>query len=865
MAHFVYCLDSLSMADLASVGAKAAMLATLRAAGFPIPPGLCITTAAFAHALAPCRDAIDAAADVANVDDQAAATRMASALSTVSVPAALVAELTPALALLGSADTPLVIRSSATDEDGQEHSAAGQYATTLGVYGIEGVLEGILTCWRSYFSPHALAARATHPSSAQLAVLIQPLVAADCAGVCFSVDPVAQRSERLVLNSVWGLGVGAVDGTVPGDTVVLARRDLAVLERHIVDKPLQFALSRSGEAVVCNPVAEERRRAACLPVAWAKRVGEFALAAEACLGNPQDVEWAIADGQVWLLQSRPLTALAPALRTSIAFPVTWSDPAEQRMAWRPEWSGEADLPLPLEHAVSAAFAAADAEVAMYGGYATHPVRRVFNGRSYWSEHATSLHAGDQRVRQEALRALVSRLHAAGQTLWDYWGPEVVAITDRLAAVDLRTADGPTLARHLEDALGAHRRHWFIHWLMANNQIDIEQLLVATLSTVTGCEAAAASAYVPQLLMGGEHQLTRLVDRVYELAVLARTHQRVAALLASGPPDLLPRLAALPEAVAFGEQLDQLLRDYGDRSGSGYGSAVTLRSPTWREQPGQLVQLLRTYLDPRVESPMQLRAVAQQTAAAVLEQLCTECPTPAAAKLQRVVAYARRAAIALEDHNHYIDQLSTGQIRASAAAAGAWLAARGVLEDGGDVYWLELDEIVGALRADQSVSLAATIAARRAQYERWEQLMPPAILGVPSPVLDSRPPLEDEVTATATDDDGVRLQGRGASPGRTVGRARVVSDTSIRWPTVAPGDVLVAANAGPAWTPLFPVLGGLVLEQGVVTQHAATTAREYGVPAVVGVADATRRIPDGAWVHVDGVIGVVVLGETTGFD
>jgi phosphohistidine swiveling domain-containing protein len=76
---------------------------------------------------------------------------------------------------------------------------------------------------------------------------------------------------------------------------------------------------------------------------------------------------------------------------------------------------------------------------------------------------------------------------------------------------------------------------------------------------------------------------------------------------------------------------------------------------------------------------------------------------------------------------------------------------------------------------------------------------------------------------------------------------------------------VATNAGPAWTPLFPVLGGLVLEQGLVTQHAATTAREYGVPAVVGVTNATRRIRDGAWVDVDGVTGVVVLGETTGFD
>ena len=157
-------------------------------------------------------------------------------------------------------------------------------------------------------------------------------------------------------------------------------------------------------------------------------------------------------------------------------------------------------------------------------------------------------------------------------------------------------------------------------------------------------------------------------------------------------------------------------------------------------------------------------------------------------------------------------------------------------------------------------MTAVIATRQAEYSYWQTLETPPILGVPAADLPERPPAGDAVTSV-DDADPVTppgtLRGIGASYGRSAGRARIVTD-SLAMPSLNPGDILVAANVGPMWTPLFPILGGLVLEHSSVGQHAAATAREYGVPVAIQVKDACRRITDGAWITVDGTLGTVQL-------
>jgi pyruvate,water dikinase len=583
------------------------------------------------------------------------------------------------------------------------------------------------------------------------------------------------------------------------------------------------------------------------------------LAAEWLFGRAQDVEWAIADGQIWIVQSRPVTGVDPAIALVPPFPVEWEDETERWRSWMLLPSARGDLPLPLQQDYDAAAIGAWTDASVLGGGARFTPARMCCGRGYVARCDGEMHAGDRHVRAAALADLAARLRAAGATFWDYWGPEVVSAVERLRAF-LQTVDEAgdgDLAEKIDDAFGLLRRHWGVHALLADGEELLLAPYFAAYAAVTDPAGGSARSDAVALLAGEDTAFTRLVDALYQLAELARAEPAVAALVAACPPDALSQLAALPAAAAFREAFAVLLAEYGERTGTGVGARTSLATPTWREDPLLVLRCLAGYLDPAV-APREARARVRARQATRFAAICAAgaaAPEEVAA-LRRWWPYARKVAGWLEDHNHYIDQASYGQLRLLLMAAGRRLAHRDVLEMQDDEFWLRREEIVAALRSAPPGSRAATVAARKAQHARWALLEAPTVMGTPEARLPARPPLADEPAPPAQVEEG-RLAGQAASPGRRRGRARVILATTPV-PPLLPGEVLVAENAGPLWTPVFPLLGGLILEHGAVTQHAATIAREYGVPAVVGVEGATRRIPEGAWVLVDGDRGSVEL-------
>jgi rifampicin phosphotransferase len=850
-------LAAVRRSDAPLVGAKAATLGALADAGFPVPAGLCLTTTAFQEALAPYAVAVAACLDASDLRDPgaaaAAADQIAALLAGLTLPAMVDAALAAALAAGDlPAGAPLAVRSSATAEDQPDASYAGQYATVLGARGLAALRDAIGVCWRSFFSAQALAARAAAGAltgDAGMGVLIQPVVDAECAGVCFSVDPVAGVAGQAVVEAAWGLGLGVVDGDVSAMTARV-RRDGAVVDRRVPEQAAQWALAAGGgtERVA---VPAERRRVACLPDAWLARVAEFGVAAELALGAPQDVEWAIAGGQIWILQSRPLTGLPPALRARPPFPVAWGRPEDRRLYWRLSQAAGAAMPRPLENDYYDASGAGREEGEQLTGIDERVRRMVVNGRRYITDAPPALGPGDRRQRAGAVAALNMRLlQEDGRTAWDVWGPEVEAATARLRAFDPAPADAGALADHLEDAFGAARRHWAIHWLLGPPPLE---RYLAAYTALTGRSDPAAVEDALRLTAGADTPLTRLVDALHALAVTARATPRVAALVADPPADVAARLEALPEAAEFRAALAAFLWEYGDRSGAGLGAATTFATLTWREDPAAALAAAAPYLDPAVEPPARTRARAAAAREAEVAALCAACADPAiVAEFERQRALAQRDAAVLEIHNHYIDQMAVGQTRAAIAAVGRRLAASGALADADDVYWLRRAEIPAALAG--AFPVAATIAARRAEHAAWATLDPPPFLGAPPAALPPRP-VEEAAPVGQPRAAGPGVRGMGASPGRARGRARFVAPETQR-PALNPGDILVAENAGPLWTPIFPILGGIVLDGGAIAMHAIATAREYGIPAVVATGDATRRIRDGAWITVDGAAGTV---------
>jgi pyruvate,water dikinase len=824
MQRWIRKLDSQLPASL--VGRKAAALSQLIDAGFPVPTSLCITTDAFR---------IAAGKDVGDL----------------SLPEGLL----DALSQLLSLDAPFAVRSSAVQEDRPDASLAGRYSTCLNVIGAAALEGAILDCWRSY------SAVSPSESDGGMAVLIQPLIDAECAGVCFTVDPVRLQPDKLLVVSGWGLGTGVVSGAVPTDTARIRRQDLQAEAVTIANKHTAMRPAAEG-GVIPVPVSSDLCTIPCLPDSWLQHIGQYGLTIEQLFGAPQDIEWAIVGGQVWILQSRPVTALPGDIREAVRYPIRWENTEEKRHYW---WlSGARDSAgtplLSAELDFTRINLKGGQDAVYYGGFPQTRWLKEVNGRTYMTVAKPPHSSGHTRVYGAAWQAVNERLQQ-NITPWEYWGSEIIAATERLAVFDPRDADGTSLAEHLEDAIATATRHWMLHTGGPRPIRDAE--LLNAYARILGRPPADVASEIPFFLTGAETIQTRLVETLYNLARLAQEFPEEAKAIvlhqAQEPP-------ASPALVSFTQTVQHLFAEYGGRlcyrKVPGY--PVELPLP-WREAPEHVWDMISAYLRLARQGGPSLREVRIQARHAADQRVESIC----AAALERgtdpglvkdflsKLDSARRKASSLDDANHYIDQLSEGQFMQALLHAGRWLAAQRLLSSPFDVFWLSSDEVLTALRGT-SDDLAEIIATRRSQFVEWQMLLPPPCLGLPTPQLPERPAhsaapprpgfASQDMSATA-------LTGEPASRGYASGRARVSTGETLP-ADITPGDMLVAPFAGPVLIPLLPSIAAVVLDYGGPGDHFAITAREFGLPAVCGTLHATRLIPDGAQITIDANSGLV---------
>ena len=348
-------MDNEQALSVQHVGGKAARLAALIRAGYPVPPGICLTTEIFKQALRPYQKTITTYLQTVDLTNIAAATKVAAQirelLHNLTLPPTVRETLFDLLPQIMNGKTAVVVRSSATDEDSATASFAGLYATIF-CRNKDTVEQAIIDCWRSFLSANALAQRAQTNSllpDANMAVLLQPLIDADCAGVAFSIDPVTHMREDVVVNSTWGLGPGIVDGIVAADTDRVERINWHVVKRHIMPKTEQILLDTQGQ-LQRTAVTADHVRSACLPESWLKRIAHFAVSLEQFWEQPQDVEWAVANNQVWILQSRPLSSLPPELWQTTPFPISWQNDDHNHFWEQAHYKAHQQaVPLPLEY------------------------------------------------------------------------------------------------------------------------------------------------------------------------------------------------------------------------------------------------------------------------------------------------------------------------------------------------------------------------------------------------------------------------------------------------------------------------------------------------------------------------------------
>ena len=872
---------------LALAGGKGANLQRLLAAAFPVPPGFVLTTAAYdafvdANGLPAVIGRETEATDPADPASFEAASRtIRAAFRRGEMPAGVEEALSDAYReLTGEA---VAVRSSATAEDLPEASFAGQQDTYLNVQGEEALREAVVGCWSSLWTARAMAYRARQsipPQAVSLAVVVQAMVPAEVAGVLFTVNPVTGAADEMVINATWGLGEALVGGMVNPDTLVLEKKSGRVRKRSIGEKAVMTVAGNGG--TVEEAVAEERQATITLGDGRAAELARLGRAIEGVFGAPQDIEWALANGEIAVLQSRPVTAVAspPGVPGDDAWPPVeiaanafdfWTQ-ADVGERW-PEpvtpftWSTAAPM---LNESMAGTFEGMEGAALAGVAWARRDYGRVYMNEGAMvhffndfygmpaSIAAPSL-ARPERIRPEQDRwrwgTLLRRAPLVAR-MTVRWERNAKAFEESFAQIERRV--DAFLERDLSELDDAAvwseaQQEWYprlMHNMEYHAQILSMGLTSFYLMRTFLDNAVGRPDLIYELLAGLEGVIAaQMVPDLWEVAQ-AMERAGVAAVVTENEPKVaLARLRQMPEAAPALEQLDAFLQRHGHRA----PIEAEWRSPRWIEAPEPVIEMIAGYLAGG-ETP---RAVTEDGAQARQRQAGAAAQVEAAvdpfrrAYFRSGLARLQRMMRLRDNGQHYLVRLLLPIRRLYATLAERW-AARGWLTTADDFYFLVVGEIEALLvagdPAQTGLDLATIVAERRAAYHYWlTQTAPEALDATGKPVAD-----------VALADGG--LVGMAASAGRVEGVARVVNSPAEA-SRLQPGEILVTHATDPGWTPVFATIGGLVLEVGGQLSHGAIVAREYGLPAVVGVAQATRRIEDGQRVLVDGTAGRVhIQGE-----
>lgn len=730
--------------DSDRTGSKAANLATLLQAGFPVPDGMVLTTEAFRQSLT-VRD---------GPDRHALAGHLQEALREI---------------IQRYGDAPLAVRSSALAEDLPDATFAGQYETVLDVRGLAALDEAVRRCWASATGPEATAygAHANVGAGPAMAVLIQPMLEPEAAGVALGADPISGDRSKTIVSAVPGRAAALVSGA---------------------------AVAEDWEV---TPATAVRRSAgpSVLTAGQASAVAEMLWRVEKLLGAPQDMEWAVIGDNVTVLQARPMTALPGA--------VAWIAP--RRGVWLRsirlgEWLPEPVTPLFESWLLDRMEEQFRQRQKMEGGIdAPGPLHVCVNG---WYFHSP-IGSGRQsllfrgflrRPRPAAATVLASRRPAAADRLFyaactRQWDTRVLLPYQRL--VDAGTKSLPTA-----------------------DAAEIVQL-------VDGLADLAGDFFWSLVLTGGAAWR-------FEIALARFCHRY---LRTQAPYQVL--LGGLAPTVTPGHAVHSL---------------------DWiRETVGELPMAAAA---PEAAAARHAKAVAAREAATVAcEQALATRPRRLAEFRARLVLAQRYAALRAEHVAWFT--LAWPLLRRCVLRLGEQISQAGQLDRPEDVFFVSRAELAECLAGRPVKDLLIAVRERRAAWERWRRLSPPLTLGKP-PLLLAKVLLTSPKVARSTgsaNEDALR--GTPASPGRAAGPVRILLDPSAT-ADVRAGDVLVVSAAVPALTPVFDRISALCVDGGSVAAHASLVAREYGIPAVTGLGNATSQLSDGTWVTVDGTAGVVHL-------
>ncbi|MFC7381957.1 rifamycin-inactivating phosphotransferase [Sphaerisporangium rhizosphaerae] len=860
--QYVVDLREVDETQVAVVGGKAAHLGALsRIEGIRVPAGFCVTTAAFRRIMAEAPSMDDRLDRLSRLkpDDREAIRTLSAEIRRIiegtAVPGDLAAAITGALARPGER-AAYAVRSSATAEDMPTASFAGQQDTYLNVMGPAAILEHVSRCWASLFTERAVTYRLRNGfdhRKVHMAVVVQRMVFPDAAGILFTADPVTGDRKVATVDAGFGLGEAMVSGLVTPD--VYKVRDGEVVARAVAAKQRALhALPAGGtQEVAIDPRRQEQPALTDAQVVRLVRLGRRI---EAHFARPQDIEWCLVDDDFQIVQSRPITTLFPIPAARDRENHVYLSVGHQQMM--------TDAMKPL-------------------------------GLSMWQLTAmTPMHEAGGRLFVDGTRMLASAAGRAGflemvgrsdpltrdalETVLDRddfvlaspdagpGGPPpggapapvetdpavVTELVERsrasLAALrrDIRTKTGPALFDFLLKAFQEHKR-------VVSDPLSIKVIMAGMEATWwlndRLREWLGETNAADTLTLSAPGNVTSEMGlALLDVADVIRPHPEVVAFLQGVQDDGF--LDELPK-FAGGTEARDAIEAYLDRYGMRCVGEIDITRWRWRERPSTLVPLIldhvRNFEPGAAERRFERgRQEARKKTQEVLERLRALPDGEEKAEETKRMIERVRTFIGYREYPKY-GIISRYFVYKQALMEEAERLVRAkVLSEKEDVFYLTFQEFHDVVRSNQVDD--ELIQRRKDVFRSYEALTPPRVMTSDGEIITGAY-RRDDVPAGA-------LAGLPVSAGTVEGRARVILDMAQA--DLEPGDILVTVHTDPSWTPLFVAIAGLVTEVGGTMTHGAVIAREYGLPAVVSVVDATRLITDGQRIRVHGSDGYVEL-------
>lgn len=867
LEQYVLDLHEVDATQVARVGGKAAHLGGLTTIdGIRVPGGFCVTTDAFRRVLADSPAAHDLLDRLSRLDPEdrdgirTLSARLRRTVEAIPVPDEVAAAVTGALARLGDG-TACAVRSSATAEDLPTASFAGQQDTYLNVVGPEEVLRHVSRCWASLFTERAVVYRrrgGIDDRTVHMAVVVQEMVFPDASGILFTADPVTGNRKLATVDAGFGLGEALVSGLVNPD-VFTVRGGKVVARTIAAQQRAVHALPGGGTHEVAVDARQQEEPA--LTDAQAVRLVEIGRRIEAHFGSPQDIEWCLVDDGFHIVQSRPITTLFPIpvsaggdrdnrVYVSVGHGQMMTDP--MRPLGLSMWQLTAMVP--MQEAGGRLFVDVTARLAAPAGrdafldamgkgdpLVRDALETVLDRDDFLTPPPAAAPDGPPAAAPPAPPAPLATDPAVVTALIERSRTSVAALER-----DLATKSGPALFDYLTEAFEEHLRVLSdplnIQAIMAG--MDATWWLNDRLQEWLGEKNAADTL----TLSAPDNITSEMGLELLDVADVVRRHPEVVAHLQAVEDDgFLDGLAK----VEGGPEARDAIEGYLDRYGMRCVGEIDITRPRWRERPSTLVPVIldnvRNFAPGaarrRFEEGRQKALRKEQD---VLARLVALPDGERKADETRRMIDRVRTFIGYREYPKYGIVSRTFLYKKALLAEADRLVAAGLLAEREDAFYLTFQELRDAVRTQRVAE--GLVRERREAFRSYHALTPPRVLTSDGEALTGAY-RRDDVPEGA-------LTGVPVSAGTVEGRARVVLDMADA--DLEAGDILVTAFTDPSWSPLFVGIAGLVTEVGGLMTHGAVIAREYGLPAVVGVERATRLIRDGQRIRVHGTDGYVEI-------